>query len=1364
MPTSLLLSGAAQTGGPKYYASDGAVGTLRNAGAWTLALWIRADSLLNTDVGNPVILFARLNGSPEIQLSLWEAGGTPRLQFGAYLYEAGAASPFDLLQSPQVAPGYGSGIHLVFTFNEGGDKKLRTYVNTELVGTSSASSLTDPRVRDVDRAIRLGLGTVNGTSLGGAVALDGFGLWASALNSADRLALFGGADPATVGSPAVALPFSGAADSAATLGDAGFSAPGVLAITSGAGAAVYKAAIVYQAPVVVDLCHVGASRKSLIVSFKDRSGNRAYLTRPQVNPFNLTNLKTLTLTVNGTPYLLTNYLAWPADDREDWFAFYPLPATVPEGATVTVSSAGAGVAGSWAKTDRGDVEALANRPVPLADPYHGLLGPLTLPEARFPLGVGVVEDQGVGQPLFADLATVTSWRKGPGVEVATDPATGEPIEGGGVPDPNPLSVPDTGDRVWKGISAPSYGSAWGPSYDDPYYATHIADAGFAASIGQVTGGGPLGLMGGMARFLENDTLTVLWDGPHAAATDVFLIFRPASDGLPSAASVSDGGVVSGAPTHQHKRVYTFTCHRTPGKVATPYVELWSRAGNGNHRLYDSSVTDFADPPIAHPAFAATSAGYSVLRPMHYMSAAGDASINGPGDYTQPQDRAYTGQLANAAVCPLVGIVAIAPVADLAATVAAYPFGDGKRGYSVAEVTTAAPHLLNDGDQFIIENLPGPQPSTHPADGGEASPMALPRASNVRVTSPTKFLMFKRSGGAYPEGTYGTLQAAVDPGLLAGLTGRKNVRRSLPIDLFCDLGAELDKDVWLHPSSIFLWGDTSRDAAFTSLMTQIANRLPAGKKLYLETPNEMWNLGALYHFFASYVRWASRALPGSGATATCAVAGGVVTGVTLTAPGSGYLEPVYFDVYDNELGGFGARGWGRVSGGQVVELTLTNPGNGLYNAGASVRIVADPAAADEGRPATGSGAAGTPIMSDPDVNGKRTVVGLTITAPGSGYSPRVVVTFTGGGGHSACRVATVAGGQITGSTATITGTGADYTSTPAAVFTPLPIYPDQYLGSYNHINPSPGVWRAISVMFAKAARLAKAAFVAAGRPASDVVFTVGTWQGVIPQFEWVTDLFRCPWTTLPDLVVTNDYWRIIHPWHRMKDGGGTPYPDAPDTPALGGQLDRDQSLDLLELSLVPPGQDSQKYANVRAYLDAFPRPIPLGTYECGIETIVLPNLEEGSNAVESSADRQAYMAKHIAASRHPRMRRMHLGRLKLAHDNGAVLYTTFSHTARDFILRSDRVPTNLSYGAWIYPWVRDRGEVAGLGDGTDGKNDNRANPWEPGVSVSTRLSAMEAWAGVPAGPEAPARARVRWFPRLRSRVPRPPRPPRLARKK
>lgn len=159
------------------------------------------------------------------------------------------------------------------------------------------------------------------------------------------------------------------------------------------------------------------------------------------------------------------------------------------------------------------------------------------------------------------------------------------------------------------------------------------------------------------------------------------------------------------------------------------------------------------------------------------------------------------------------------------------------------------------------------------------------------------------------------------------------------------------------------------------------------------------------------------------------AGNSVSGVTVTAGGSGYSSAP--TVSFSGGGGSGAMATATVSGGAVVSVAVTAGGTG-YTSAPSVSF---------GGPGTGASATATVgaypwTQQSPTESGGWTatggvVTGVTVTAGGSGYTSAPSVTFTGGGGTGAAATATVSVGAVISVTATAGGSG--YTSAPMVGF-------------------------------------------------------------------------------------------------------------------------------------------------------------------------------------------------------------------------------------------------------------------------------------------------------------------------------------------
>lgn len=145
------------------------------------------------------------------------------------------------------------------------------------------------------------------------------------------------------------------------------------------------------------------------------------------------------------------------------------------------------------------------------------------------------------------------------------------------------------------------------------------------------------------------------------------------------------------------------------------------------------------------------------------------------------------------------------------------------------------------------------------------------------------------------------------------------------------------------------------------------------------------------------------------SATAQIAGGRVTSITVTQPGSYSIAPT---VLFANGGGTGAAATVNLSWG-VSALTVTNGGSGYKSV---------PAVTFSG--GGGTGAAADAILS-------RSVSGVTLSNGGSGYTSEPIVTLVEGGGSGATATAQFFGGRITGIVVTNGGTG--YATAPTVVF-------------------------------------------------------------------------------------------------------------------------------------------------------------------------------------------------------------------------------------------------------------------------------------------------------------------------------------------
>lgn len=151
-------------------------------------------------------------------------------------------------------------------------------------------------------------------------------------------------------------------------------------------------------------------------------------------------------------------------------------------------------------------------------------------------------------------------------------------------------------------------------------------------------------------------------------------------------------------------------------------------------------------------------------------------------------------------------------------------------------------------------------------------------------------------------------------------------------------------------------------------------------------------------------------------------GGVSPNLVLISGGFAYTAPPSVTISGGS--GSGATATAQISGGSVVGLTLTNPGSG-YAATDSLVVTFGSGA--------GSGATGHTTLTAAPLSG------LALAAGGTGFLPNstFALTFTGGGGSGAAGVAHSGPGTFTNASivsVTLTNPGTGYTSAPAVTIT------------------------------------------------------------------------------------------------------------------------------------------------------------------------------------------------------------------------------------------------------------------------------------------------------------------------------------------
>ena len=223
--------------------------------------------------------------------------------------------------------------------------------------------------------------------------------------------------------------------------------------------------------------------------------------------------------------------------------------------------------------------------------------------------------------------------------------------------------------------------------------------------------------------------------------------------------------------------------------------------------------------------------------------------------------------------------------------------------------------------------------------------------------------------------------------------------------------------------------------------KIAYTTPSKYELFLELPRSVTSIPG----------------PGSGAAATLTIVSGVITAVTLTSGGSGYLAAP--DVIITSTGsGINADIVAIVEDGSVTEFIINNGGSSYvsgtttiaFNAHSINSTVATSGTAGQFTCGKSAIAVGDLVTITGTLGGTGTITGyttgtrykvsaisgsvtrITVTASGSGYTSNPTVTITGGGGSGATATATRTGNTVTSITVTAAGSG--YTSNPTITIT------------------------------------------------------------------------------------------------------------------------------------------------------------------------------------------------------------------------------------------------------------------------------------------------------------------------------------------
>jgi hypothetical protein len=223
--------------------------------------------------------------------------------------------------------------------------------------------------------------------------------------------------------------------------------------------------------------------------------------------------------------------------------------------------------------------------------------------------------------------------------------------------------------------------------------------------------------------------------------------------------------------------------------------------------------------------------------------------------------------------------------------------------------------------------------------------------------------------------------------------------------------------------------------------KIAYTTPSKYELFLELPRYVTSIPG----------------PGTGAAATLTIVSGVITAVTLTSGGSGYLAAP--DVIITSTGsGVGADIVAIVENGSVTGFIINSGGSSYvsgtttiaFNAHSINSTVAISGTAGQFTCGKSAIAVGDQVKITGTLGGTGTISGytsgnvykvsaisgsvtrITVTSGGSGYTSNPTVAFSGGGGSGATATATRTGNIVT--SINVTNGGSGYTSAPTITIT------------------------------------------------------------------------------------------------------------------------------------------------------------------------------------------------------------------------------------------------------------------------------------------------------------------------------------------
>ncbi len=1088
------------------------------------------------------------------------------------------------------------------------------------------------------------------------------------------------------------------------------------ASTIGSGSLTYGSPLVYVPPVVVSeaMVIVGPhSPKGSVVAltFRTRGGSPAPVPRT-IGAAALTRPgKRVTLHVRreGTSvdevHELTD-VVWETSNSDRDGVVFVFPVGVPPIGPGDVARVTAPA--KWVYLADGYCDAV-DLPVTYGSPIARWLNE---PTRTMLVGYNIHISSQSGIPLFGNMAKSIIWWYGwPPI----DDATGEP-------------------RLASGQSAETFLLANGPTNTiDPHVAreprNRNAPNPYYDNPDQGTAGFRMGY--GYKAVPRKGTIEVVWDYLPGRTGDGEVSVHP-NWGEPTDPQFrvwgGEPGIQPGVNGLNYRKSYHYECFDPAvnpddpsGSVLAPALALGIAGGVTNWRVTfqaDPSLpeavwnTDPINPDAFHPYLV-----HEVLRGAKTLRFLDPTGSNGMSNsryehWTTPEYTTWSGESRDRADM-YVPVVRLVPFGAQEREAVLRRFPHWGQGGAFFRVVCGSPHGLDNGSVCHMTSNSGPVPTNvFAADGGRIRLDYFLLCASV--LSPTELAVWAETDNRVEKVTQ-DLARVHEHEELGGLIIQHNRTRTFPLRHMAELCNAVGADLHFNVPHAFVAAvsdllpdgtDHPSTTALRRTFAELANHLGPGRKLYVEYSNEVWNGGMpfVYHMFHQINQGGGLSGHGASLTVTALDANGGIKTVAVGNPGTGYFTG---RVYFQGGAGQGAEGFLKCDPhtGHVTGVWVKTPGAGY----------GPPNAVNPPVVVTIGGGTGAVLQVAGIANGA--ITGVNVISGGTGYQPNVL-TFEGGHGVGAWATFAVNGsGTIQSVTMGSGGTGyqpAD--AVDVRIFHSFT--PGLSLGSW------PEGIKIYALMASKrVARIAREEFMRVGRPLTDVLALVNVgpaaYLGEITETLVGHGLQADPMTRINEYS-GNSYWFGLN-------GDGWFSPD------LIERLTTDQEFDIGEWLMADP-RILSSLPDIRAYLDGQGlADVAVTSYEGGLSQTPVNPLSEIAYPAQPDPTVMATEVKRsmrtIGYTRHPRLYRLTLASFGRLQEIGLTRYQRF---LANFFYFSRAFPPNMA-DHWLWGDYTSFGQLAGRGDGTDGKWDNRVTVENPlaafreGHSVSPQAAALKDWA-------------------------------------